>query len=204
LALGPQDLETLAKKYVIRSKWRKNQKRGAVPMASSPPAVIPMDTVSCGHRFAFTGVDIYTQEAAVVLRPALTSEDGVAFLRTAMSRRFSGRVEVRQPAGGTEFNGAFAQHARDYGDRHRMARPYKKKEQADIESFNRTLRKDCLGWGTYRTTDLAHLIPEVAPASPAITIIAHTWGSCRYDHRFRPHPHRRTDCRISTENSASA
>ena len=96
-----------------------------------------------------------------MLRPTLTSDDGAAFLRTAMARRFTGRVEVLQTDGGPEFKGAFAQQARTYCDRHRIARPYKKNEQAYIESFNRTLRKECLGWGTYRAADLARVTPEV-------------------------------------------
>ena len=157
----PKIYEILAEKYVIRSKWRKNQQRGAVPRAACARAVIQMDTVAFGHLFAFTGVDIYTKEAEVVLRPSLTSDDGAAFLRTAMARRFTGRVEVLQTDGGPEFKGAFAQQARTYCERHRIARPYKKNEQAYIESFNRTLRKECLGWGTYQATDLTRLIPEV-------------------------------------------
>jgi hypothetical protein len=157
----PKIYEILAEKYVIRSKWRKNQKRGAVPTASCARAVIQMDTVAFGHIFAFTGIDIYTKEADVVLRPALTSADGVAFLQTAMARRFTGHVEVLQTDGGPEFKGAFAQQVRDYCDRHRIARPYKKNEQAYIESFNRTLRKECLGWGTYQANALARLRPDV-------------------------------------------
>ena len=78
-----------------------------------------------------------------------------------MSRRFTGHVEGLQTDGGPEFKGAFAQQARAYCDRHRIARPYKKNEQASIESFNRTLRKECLGWGTYRVEDLPQLIPAV-------------------------------------------
>ena len=158
---GPKIYEILAEKYVIRSKWRKNQKRGAVPKAACARAVIPMDTVAFGHLFAFTGIDMYTKEAEVVLRPTLTSDDGAAFLQTAMSRRFTGHVAVLQTDGGPEFKGAFAQQARAYCDRHRIARPYKKTEQAYIESFNRTLRKECLGWGTYRAGDLSRVIPEV-------------------------------------------
>jgi len=56
-------------------------------------------------------------------------------------------------AGGPEFKGSFARQARAYCDRHRIARPYKKNEQAYIESFNRTLWKECLGCGTYRVED---------------------------------------------------
>ena len=36
----PKIYEILAEKYVVRSKWCKNQKRGAVPTASGPRAVI--------------------------------------------------------------------------------------------------------------------------------------------------------------------
>lgn len=96
-----------------------------------------------------------------MLRPALTSDDGAAFLQTAIARRFTGRVEVLQTDGGPEFKGAFAQQARAYCDRRRIARPYKKNEQAYIESFNRTLRKECLGWGTYQAHELPRLIPDV-------------------------------------------
>jgi hypothetical protein len=60
------------------------------------------------------GSDIYAKEADVLLRPALTSEDGAAFLQTAMSRRFTGRVEVLQTDGGPECKEAFAKQARDY------------------------------------------------------------------------------------------
>lgn len=157
----PKIYEVLAEKYVIRSKWRKNQKRGAVPKAAGARAVIQMDTVAFGGVFAFTGIDIYTREAAVMLRPALTSADGAAFLPAAMARRVTGWIEILQTDGGPEFKGAFAQQAHASCDRHRIARPYKKNEHAYIERFNRTLRKECLGWGTYRVEDLPRLIPEV-------------------------------------------
>lgn len=50
---------------------------------------------------------------------------------------------------------------RQYCARHRIARPYKKNEQAYIESFNRTLHKECLGWATYRVEELPGLRAEV-------------------------------------------
>src|ERR1700686_2042031 len=39
----PKIYEILAEKYVIRSKWKKNGKRGPVPVASKPREVIQMD-----------------------------------------------------------------------------------------------------------------------------------------------------------------
>jgi hypothetical protein len=70
-------------------------------------------------------------------------------------------VEVLQSDGGQEFNGALAKQARDYCDRHRLARPYQKNEHAYIERVNRTLRKACLGWETCQADDLAREIPGV-------------------------------------------
>ena len=148
--------EILREKYVIRSRWKKNQPRGPVPKASGPRQVVQMDTVMFGGLFAFTGVDIYTREADILLAPALTAAYGCAFLEQAMSRRFDGRVELIQTDGGPEFKGAFAERAPAYCQRHRIARPYKKNEQAFIESFNRTVRKECLGWNRYTPQDLPY------------------------------------------------
>jgi len=50
-----------------------------------------MDTVVLGHIFAFTGIDIDTKEADVLLRPTLTRDNGVALLQTAMSRAVEAR-----------------------------------------------------------------------------------------------------------------
>jgi hypothetical protein len=36
-----------------------------------------------------------------------------------------------------------------YAQRHRLARSYRKNEQAFVESFHRTLRKESLGWCKY-------------------------------------------------------
>lgn len=157
----PKIYEILAERYVLRPRGRRNQPRGVVPTATAPRVVIQMDTVAFGEVFAFTGVDIYTKEADVVLRPGVTSEDGAAFLHTAMTRRFTGAVQIVQTDGGPEFKGVFAQQVRQYCARHRIARPYKKNEQAYIESFNRTLRKECLGWTAYRVNELPALTTEV-------------------------------------------
>jgi len=48
----------LGEKYQLRSKWKKNVKRGSVPKANNPREVIQMDTVDFGQIYAFTAVDI--------------------------------------------------------------------------------------------------------------------------------------------------
>ena len=145
--------EILAEKYILRSKWKKNQERGMVPHAFTPREVIQMDSIDFGELFAFTGIDIFTREADVFITPTLTAEHGYQFLKRSMGRRFNGHVHLLQTDGGSEFKEIFKLHVHEYCDRHRVARPYKKNEQAYIESFNRTVRKECLGWTKYRLHD---------------------------------------------------
>lgn len=66
-----------------------------------------------------------------------------------------------QTDGGPEFKDEFKQKVYQYTDRFRVARPYKKNEQAYIEAFNRSLRKECLGWGKYHAREIPSLQKEV-------------------------------------------
>ena len=153
----PKIYEILAEKYKIKSKWKKNQVRGIVPKAFKPRQVIQMDTVDFGDVFAFTGVDIYTKEVDVLITPSLTSHDGLIYLETSMERRFGGFSDLIQTDGGPEFKDEFKSNVLRFSDRHRIARPYKKNEQSYIESFNRSLRKECLGWIKYRKSQVGEL-----------------------------------------------
>lgn len=149
--------EILAEKYKLRSKWKRNQLRGPIPKASNPREVIQMDTVDFGAVFAFTAVDIFSKEADVVLRPSLTSHDGAIFLDTCMQRRFNSHSDMIQSDGGPEFKDEFRRKVYQYTNRFRVARPYKKNEQSYIESFNRTVRKECLGWIKYKASEISEL-----------------------------------------------
>ena len=153
--------EVLNERYQLRSKWKKNKVRGPVPVAEHARQVIQMDTVDFGEIFAFTGVDIFSKEVDVLLRPSLTSHDGLIFLETAMKRRFNGYSDLIQADGGPEFKDEFRKNVLRFTNRYRVARPYKKNEQSYIESFNRSLRKECLGWAKYRTKQLPELTKEV-------------------------------------------
>ena len=187
--------EILAEKYVIRSKWQKNKPRGPIPQAVMPRQVIQMDTIDFGELFAFTAIDTFTREADVLLAPALTAEYGSKFLHQSMLRRFGSYVNLLQTDGGPEFKADFKSKVNSFCSRHRIARPYRKNEQSYIESFNWTVRKECLGWQNYRLKDL----PE---CQKMVELFLE-----RY-HYHRPHmglrmrtPLRKEDeCRISTEN----
>jgi transposase InsO family protein len=153
--------KVLGEKYKLRSKWKKNQIRGPVPHASHPREVIQMDTVDFGEVFAFTGVDIFSKEVDVLITPSLTSHDGLIYLETSMQRRFGGHSDLIQTDGGPEFKDEFKSNVLRFSDRHRVARPYKKNEQSYIESFNRSLRKECLGWNKYKQKDIPMLNQEL-------------------------------------------
>lgn len=175
ISLGTTTIyKILGEKYTLRTKWQKNQKRGPVPQATKPREVIQMDTVDFGEVFAFSGIDIFTREADVILRPSLTSHDGLIFLKTVMRRRFDHFVDLIQTDGGPEFEDEFLTAVVKYAKYHRIARPYKKNEQAFIEAFNRSLRKECLGWAKYQPKEI-----------PALTKELNDW--LNYYHTKRPH-----------------
>lgn len=149
--------EILGEKYKLRSKWKKNQERGDAPDAFKPREVVQMDSIDFGEVFAFTGIDICSREADVYLAPRLSADNGYAFLKYCMERRFNNFVEIIQTDGGSEFESVFEDHVLEYANKHRVARPYKKNEQSFIESFNRTVRKECLGWAKYKATEIPEL-----------------------------------------------
>ena len=130
----PKIYEVLAEKYVLRSRKPRYQQRGCVPQANAARQVLQVDTVHFGQVFAFTAVDIFSREADVILRSNGTADDGVVFLRIAMARRFNSHVELLQSDGGPEFKGEFALRVLLFCNRHRIARPDKKNEQAYIET----------------------------------------------------------------------
>ena len=137
----PKIYEILAERYVLRSRWKKNHSRGAIPEAHQPREVVQMDTIDFGGLYAFTGIDIFTREADILLATEITARYGLRFLRQSMERRFDKHVHLIQTDGGPEFKADFLSGVSAFCDRHRIARPYRKNEQSYIESFNRTVRK---------------------------------------------------------------
>ena len=152
--------KVLGEKYQLRNKWKKNTTRGTIPEANQPREVIQMDSVDFGAVFAFTGVDIFSKEISVKLYPSLTAKDGLDFLNFSFRNRFN-HTELLQTDGGSEFKAEFRSNVFNYADRFRVARPYKKNEQSYIESFNRSLRKECLGWSKYQSRDIPDLEKEL-------------------------------------------
>lgn len=150
----PKIYEVLKERYKIKSKWTRDPHRGHVPKASNPREVVQMDSVVFGDIYAFTGIDICSREVDVILAPKLNSQWGQYFLKQSMKRRFDNFVDTIQTDGGPEFKDSFSDIVMSFCNTRRIARPYKKNEQSFIESFNRTLRKECLGWSNYNLYEL--------------------------------------------------
>lgn len=148
----------LRKKYRLGSRY-KQRKYGEAPKGTKPREVIQTDTVDFGEVYAYTYIDTYTREAYVDLELDLEAESGYASL-TVAGREF-GRINLLQSDGGSEFKGIFRQEVNKYAKAYRESRPYKKNEQSFIESFNRTLRKECLGWKKYKIKELPRMKTRV-------------------------------------------
>lgn len=145
--------------FKIGSKWRKYKDRGEAPKATAPRQVVQHDTVYFGQLFAFTSIDIFTKEPAVIIGTDLTSASGVMALQ--YQQKYFGKVSLHQSDEGPEFKGQFPATVKSTGADHRYARPYKKNDQSYLENFNRSLRKECLGWGKYLRADRASVQERV-------------------------------------------
>lgn len=145
----------LGEKYQLRSKWKKNMKRGGVLRGTRPREAVQTDTVDFGRVFAFTSIDTFTKEPCVVLKSKLDSTAGAEALTEQMA--FFGHIDSIQRDGGPEFKAHWDALAKQHIPLIRTAKPYKKNEQAFIERFNGILRKECLGYGPYRPEQIPEL-----------------------------------------------
>ena len=141
----------LGTKYQLRSKWKKYIKRGLVLTPIKPRHSIQFDTVDCGELYAFTSIDIFTKEPAVVIKKSIDSLAGKEALEIQLSQY--GKIENAQRDGGSEFEEHWINEMNKRGIPVRTSRPYKKNDQAFIEKFNGTLRKECFGYIKYKKED---------------------------------------------------
>lgn len=162
----------LGERYQLRSKWKKYSKRGFVRKGAHPRDAVQVDTVDLGGLYAFTAIDTYTREAHVYIADTLTSGAGKQALTNLLTT--FGHIDHIQRDGGSEFKARWHEYAAKHIASIRTARPYKKNEQAFIERFNGTLRKECVGHLKYKKKDLTYLREKIA-----------NW--LNYYHSKRPH-----------------
>jgi len=149
----------LGRRYILTKRY-KAKKYGEAPKGMYERDVIQADTVDFGDVYAYTYVDTYTRQAFVDLELSLESKDGYTSL-TRAKKVFKG-VRLLQNDGGPEFKSVFEKGVKGFANEHRVSRPYKKNEQSFIESFNRTLRKECLGWRKYFVGELEKMRIQVS------------------------------------------
>ena len=137
--------------FKLRSSWKKNRARGPQPKATKPRDVIQADTVDLGELFAYTAIDIFTREVAVVLGESLETKEGARCVKEILKRL--GPCQVFQTDNGGEFGQECSKIIRQFALKHRKIHTRRKNENAYIESFHRSLRKECLGWSKYCKED---------------------------------------------------
>ncbi|NPV68119.1 MAG: DDE-type integrase/transposase/recombinase [Anaerolineae bacterium] len=99
--------------------------------ASGPRQVVQVDTLDLGEVYAYTAIDTFTREAAVVIRPTRQATEGRAAL--VMLMQHFGWVQVLQTDGGSEFKAKCAESITHFATRHRIGLPYKKNEQPSLK-----------------------------------------------------------------------
>ena len=142
----------ILKRHLTLRKHRRQLQGAPVQRATGPRQVVQVDTLDLGEVYAYTAIDTFTRETAIVMRLSLQAADGRQALEQLMAT--FGRVAVLQTDGGSEFKAECAAAMARWADRHRIARAYKKNEQAFIEAFNGTLRREEFGHMTFRADQL--------------------------------------------------
>lgn len=132
--------------FTLSSKWIKWTKRPPLPQAIKPRAVIQVDKIDCGFLWVHNFIDCYTRETVSVV---VDDEGSKSALDAGkLARSYFGPIDWLQSDNGSEYRGHFEKLNGWYQNRRRIT-PGKKEENGFVESFNRTLRKECVGWGHY-------------------------------------------------------
>lgn len=150
----------LGKHFTLHSKWQKWTRRPPVPKATFAREVIQTDNVELGGLIAYTFIDTYTREAYVWIGTDKTSNSAITALHQAFIF-FGGTVWLQTDNGG-EYKRNFPRQAKHYSQHLRRITPYQKEENGFIESFNRTLRNECVGWRYYQPNEQAKLQERVS------------------------------------------
>jgi transposase InsO family protein len=153
VTLSLSSVYRILKRHRMLRKKRPAFQGEAVQQATKPRQVVQVDTLDLGEVYAYTAMDTFTREAAIVMRPSLQAADGKVALAKIGAQL--GRVVLLQTDGGSEFKAECAESLHRHCDQHRVARPYKKNEQAFIEAFNGTLRREEFGRTPFKVEDLA-------------------------------------------------
>ena len=149
----------LKDRKLVRTRRRRNKVSRPNMKVEWERQLIEVDTVDLGKVYAYTFIDVYTRQAQVIIEESLESQSGKQALMKAMSSyKYAHTI---QTDGGSEFKREFRAVVNRYCFEHRYSRPYRKNDQAHIESFNRSLRQECVGRKHYQKEDINILQDKV-------------------------------------------
>ena len=130
-----------------KRKYRWNEKR---PLPTAPGELIQTDTVhyvnplNHSKMYIYTVIDLYTRMAYAKISPNL-SEKGAAETIFEAQKFMSFPFKMVQSDNGAEFQNHFQGRLNSKGIKTRHSRVRHPNDDAHIERFNRTLRKECIG-----------------------------------------------------------
>ena len=130
-----------------KRRYRWNEKR---PLPTAPGELIQTDTVhyvnplNHSKMYIYTVIDLYTRMAYAKISPKL-SEKGAAETIFEAQEFMSFPFKMVQSDNGAEFQNHFQGRLNSRGIKTRHSRVRHPNDDAHIERFNRTLRKECIG-----------------------------------------------------------
>ena len=130
-----------------KRKYRWNEKR---PLPTAPGELVQTDTVhyvnplNHSKLYIYTVIDLYTRMAYARISPNLTEKGATETILEA--QKFMGfSFKMVQSDNGAEFQTHFQGWLNGKGIKTRHSRVRHPNDDAHIERFNRTLRKECIG-----------------------------------------------------------
>ena len=130
-----------------KRRYRWNEKR---PLPTAPGELIQTDTVhyvnplNHSKMYIYTVIDLYTRMAYAKISPNL-SEKGAAETIFEAQEYMQFPFKMVQSDNGAEFQNHFQGRLNSKGIKTRHSRVRHPNDDAHIERFNRTLRKECIG-----------------------------------------------------------
>ena len=130
-----------------KRRYRWNEKR---PLPTAPGELIQADTVhyvnplNHSKMYIYTVIDLYTRMAYAKISPNL-SEKGAAEAIFEAQEFMNFPFKMVQSDNGAEFQNHFQGRLNSKGIKTRHSRVRHPNDDAHIERFNRTLRKECIG-----------------------------------------------------------
>lgn len=130
-----------------KRRYRWNEKR---PLPTAPGELIQTDTVHYvnpldhSKMYIYTVIDLYTRMAYAKISPNL-SEKGAAETIFEAQEYMQFSFKMVQSDNGAEFQNHFQGRLNNKGIKTRHSRVRHPNDDAHIERFNRTLRKECIG-----------------------------------------------------------